>query len=421
MTENGPQLLISDNKGKIRSAAYLEPAGMKAGLFFKLTPRDLIELPPSSKLFMLPQRSPVGYDPAKKRFVTLKGPVFAVCAFIEPGFTTTYNAAYAEIGRPKMLPLFSYAVAILYKEKYYAASVRVDKDKRHDPRFIDIDKVKAGISKFRKVFPANRLIRHLEGCALKYFCPNAQNLFLQRCEAPLPVSRVCNARCAGCISHQENKKCPAAQPRIKFVPSPEEIAETALFHIANVRDPIVSFGQGCEGEPLLAAEIIEKAIRLIRKNTGEGTININTNASRPKAIVGLLDAGLDTMRVSLNSVRREYYDRYYRPRGYSFKDVLRSIRIAKKKGRWVSLNYLTMPGFTDSKNEHEALKKFIAKNHPDMIQWRNLNFDPLEYFRILKISVPRADMLGVKGIMRGLTKTFPSLRMGYFNPAVSKG
>jgi len=48
------------------------------------------------------------------------------------------------------------------------------------------------------------------------------------------------------------------------VPSPEEISEVALEHIQKVDKSIISFGQGCEGDPLLSAEVIEPAIRSIR-------------------------------------------------------------------------------------------------------------------------------------------------------------
>jgi hypothetical protein len=44
---------------------------------------------------------------------------------------------------------------------------------------------------------------------------------------------------------------------------------------------VVSFGQGCEGDPLMAARVIGPAIRLIREQTLDGTINMNTNASLP--------------------------------------------------------------------------------------------------------------------------------------------
>ncbi|MCK4423827.1 MAG: hypothetical protein KAV18_07145 [Candidatus Omnitrophica bacterium] len=48
-----------------------------------------------------------------------------------------------------------------------------------------------------------------------------------------------------------------------------------------MRQPVVSFGQGCEGEPLLVYKTLSQAIKLIRKQTKKGTINLNTNASRP--------------------------------------------------------------------------------------------------------------------------------------------
>ena len=138
---------------------------------------------------------------------------------------------------------------------------------------------------------------------------------------------------------------------------------------------------------MLQAPVIEQAIRLIRKETSRGLININSNASRPDALKKLFEAGLNNIRVSTNSVREPYYSRYYQPKGYSFGEVSESIEVAKKYGGFVSLNYLSMPGFTDSKDEFEALKEFIAAHGVDMIQWRNLNYDPLQYFRDLQITV----------------------------------
>jgi molybdenum cofactor biosynthesis enzyme MoaA len=202
------------------------------------------------------------------------------------------------------------------------------------------------------------------------------------------------------------------------VPSPEEIRDVAVFHIERVKNPVLSFGQGCEGEPLLQSDVIEKSIRLIRKHTDKGAININTNASRPEAISCLFDAGLNSVRVSMNSVRQEYYNRYYKPKDYGFEDELKSIKIAKNKGGFVSINYLTMPGFTDSKDEYAALKKFIEVYKIDMIQWRNLNFDPLAYFRIIKCSVPSSGMIGVRQLIQSLEKSFPRLKMGYYNPYI---
>jgi pyruvate-formate lyase-activating enzyme len=409
-----PKLLISDKNGKIFSHPELEAAGMEAGNFFELKPAGLIRLPPASQLFNLPHRIPIGLD-NKKKIVQVDG-YSAVAAFFPPGYTVTCNSAYRESAGHKILPLYSYAACAFQEGEIYASGLRVDRDKRHDPRFIDMRLVKMKTKAFKKIFTKNRLIPHLERCALVYGCPNAQNFFLSRCEAPLPTSPECNSNCAGCISYQPAPEICPSQPRINFIPAPSEISEIALYHIKNVKDAIVSFGQGCEGEPLLAAGIIERGIKLIRRKTCKGIINMNTNASKPAMLARLFDAGLDSIRVSVNSVRPVYYKRYYRPSGYAYSDVTRSIRIAKSKGRFVSLNYLTMPGFTNLIDEVAALKKFVRNHKIDMIQWRNLNYDPLLYFRKLRIKVSPSELIGVKEAIESIRKEFPQLKMGYFNP-----
>lgn len=412
-----PKLLISDKNGKIFSHPELAAAGMEAGNFFELKPVDFVKLPPGSQLFNLPGRIPIGFDPKKGTLSTIEG-YTTVAAFLPPGYTATYNSAYRETIGHKTLPLYSYAACSFQKGEIYVAGIRVDRDKRHDQRFMDMRIVKKNIRRLKEIFPANRLVPHLERCALVYGCPNAQNLFLGRYEAPLPTSPKCNSNCAGCISYQPAPEICPSQPRIHFIPTPPEISEIALYHINNVKSAIVSFGQGCEGEPLMAAGIIESAIRLIRRNTDKGIIHMNTNGSRPAMLARLFDAGLDSVRVSMNSVRPVYYNRYYKPAGYTFDDVKRSIKIAKSKGRFVSLNYLTMPGFTDIKDEVTALKKLVRERHVDMIQWRNLNYDPLLYFRKLKISVAPSELIGVRETIESIRKEFPKLKIGYFNPRV---
>ncbi|MFA6142785.1 MAG: radical SAM protein [Candidatus Omnitrophota bacterium] len=415
--KNIPGLLIADKNGRISICEDLAASSMKNGCFYKIEAGDLIKLPQGSRLFMLPGRAAIGYDPVSG-FLGVKNS-FAVAAFLRPGYAVTFSPSYREMPGIRPLPLFSYAACALYKGELYATGMLVDKDRRHDQRFIDIDTVATNIRKLKKIFPSNRLIPHLEQCALVYGCANAQNFFLSRYEAPLPTSPACNARCAGCISFQAASKLCASQPRIKFIPSPDELAQVALFHIFNAKNPIVSFGQGCEGEPLLAGNIIESAINLIRNVTAKGTININTNGSKPMTLARLFDCGLDSARISLNSARPAYYNRYYRPSGYKFNDVMNSIKNGKRKGKFISINYLTMPGFTDSKNELEALKELIATYKIDMIQWRNLNYDPLLYFKKLKVKAYSKGLVGIDNSIEILKKKFPRLRIGYFNPAVA--
>ncbi len=215
---------------------------------------------------MLPQRSPLGYDPFTGEYVELKkNPVvhggktcYAVAAFLAPGYTATYSASYRQRKDARALPLFSYAAVACYKGRFYAAGTRVDREKRQELSGMDMSLLHRNVRKFRKAFPKNRLVKHLEGCAICYGCPAAKNFFLQRYECPMPTSPTCNARCIGCISYQQGKGCSVTQPRIKFVPTAEEVAEVALFHMRNVKDPVVSFGQGCEGEPLIVGAMLER-------------------------------------------------------------------------------------------------------------------------------------------------------------------
>jgi molybdenum cofactor biosynthesis enzyme MoaA len=268
----------------------------------------------------------------------------------------------------------------------------------------------------RTKMPDNRLRAHLENCALTYGCPAAKNFFLKRFEAPLPTSKNCNARCIGCLSLQKDSGINNCQDRISFTPTPEEISEIALEHIDKVKKSVVSFGQGCEGDPLLAAFAIEPAVRLIRKNTLNGTINMNTNGSMPDVLERLFDAGLDSIRISMNSVRKNCYDKYFRPKGYSFSDVIQGIDVAINKKKFVSINYLNCPGFTDSKEEIAALYDFLKKHPVNFIQWRNLNFDPLRYWKIMSESTSMEKPAGMKAMLSMIKKDFPDLKHGYFNP-----
>jgi len=193
-----------------------------------------------------------------------------------------------------------------------------------------------------------------------------------------------------------------------------------LEHIKKVDKSIVSFGQGCEGDPLLSAGVIEPAIRSIRSKTKKGTININTNGSKPDILKKLFDAGLDSIRISMNSVRTKCYNAYFRPIGYTFSDVKKSIAVAGSEKKFISINYLNIPGFTDTPEEIEALLTFIKSQEIDMIQWRNLNFDPVRYLRIMDCVSKQGEPIGMKKLFELVKNSCPKLKNGYFNPPKEK-
>lgn len=397
--------------------------GMAGNHFVPLTCNNTIVMPFGSESMLLPDRQVVAYNLARGCMETLthdpqrpQQPVFPVAAFNSPGYVVSQISAYRETPAAEYLPLFGYGAVGWHSGHFRTAALLVDDEPRQDLRAMPVAGVQAGVAFMRRKLPHNRLARHLEICALQYGCPAAKNFFLGRYEAPLPTARSCNAQCWGCLSHQHHPAIPVSQNRIAFTPTSEEIAEVALMHIGRVRRAVVSFGQGCEGDPLLAAEVIAPAIRRIRQQTDQGTININTNAGRPAALKGLLAAGLDSLRVSLNSVRKPAYEVYFRPLDYEFEDVLKSIDMTLAAGRHVSINYLNMPGFTDTPKELRALLNFIRDHAIQMIQWRNLNFDPLRYWKLMQVTAGSDAPMGMAPLLKTLRREVASLRHGYFNP-----
>ncbi len=420
-----PSLVFANSRGEILDHPGLLMAGSCCGQISSVSREDLIELPEGSELFVLPGRLPVGIDPATGNPSTMSADPFssgtpqAVAAFMAPAHTAIYTSAFKSSAQSPLLPLFAYTAVGWFRDRFWVAGFRSDQDRRQDANQFDQNRINTRTRKLLAKHPSNRLIQHLGKCCLTYGCPAARNYFLGRWEAPLPSSPVCNAACVGCISLQPSGCCPATQDRIKFVPRPAEIAEIAVPHLRRAPRAVVSFGQGCEGEPLLQARTLEKAIRLIRSETGRGTVNCNTNGSLPEAVGRLIRAGLDSIRISMNSARPELHEKYYQPKGFSLEEVKQSIRLMKMAGRHVSLNYFILPGFTDDPDEFDAFCRLIDQYQPDLIQLRNLNMDPEWYCRVVGHR-PASPPLGILNWHRRLKELFPRLRFGYYNPFLGR-
>ncbi len=419
--------VVADAVGSIFDLDGYAAVGMAGPVLTALNVQDAMKLSYGTELMYLPQRLPVLWNLNTGKFEALREnpfepgtPIYPVAAFNSPGYVTTHVPAYQEREDAGFLPLFSYGAVGWHSGGFRSAVIRVDWERRQDLRLMNPDKVAAGVEKMARLLPGNRLRQHLEHCALTYGCPAAKNFFLGRFEAPLPTSRHCDARCLGCISLQPNPEICASQNRIAFTPTPKEIADVALAHFQRVRHGVVSFGQGCEGDPLLAAEVIEPAIRRIRADTSKGTINLNTNASRPDVVDRLFSAGLDSIRVSLNSARKTCYEAYFRPTNYRFDAVVESIDVALGHNGFVSLNYLNSPGFTDTPQEVQALTEMIEKHPIHLIQWRNLNYDPLRYWQAMEKAAPIGKPMGMRFLLDSIRRRFPRLKFGYFNPPRGK-
>lgn len=403
--------LTADARGNIFDVPEAEGVGRVGEKFFKLKPEDLIRLPDSADLMFLPQRRAIGFK--RGEFVALNGQ--AVSAILPQGYTRTHLPAFQKISRAQVLPLYGYTAVVLYKDALHAAALYTDENHKWEPEHYNTPALKKFIRRVKKDLPDNRIVAQVAKCSLEWHCLTAQNLFYRRWECGVPTSPTCNANCLGCISLQAAECCPSPQSRITFKPTPEEIADVGIYHLSHAPEGIISFGQGCEGEPSLQAENICAAIKKIRAKTTRGQININTNAGFTAGIKKIVDAGLDSMRVSIISANDDNYQKYYRA-GYSLAAVKDSIRYALEKNVHVSLNLLYMPGFNDRAAELDAWKNFLDELPVQMIQVRNLNFDPDEFFSVMPHD---ENFLGTKKFLRALKKFFPSLTIGNFSHYVT--
>ncbi len=332
--------LFADERGEIFDAPEWGAVGVSGGTKRACEKVDLIPLPDSSELMFLPGRVAVGVRQGAIK--SLGRNKFAVAATLPVGYTRLLLPAYEKMAGAPMLPLFGYTAVAWSRGKMWVAAMRSDQTDKWDPVRYNGGDLHKRIAVVRRDLPGNRLVDHLAHCSTEWRCCTAQNLFYHRWEAGIPTSPVCNANCLGCISLQPSECCPAPQSRSAFTPTVAEVTAAAASHLATAPEPIISFGQGCEGEPSLAADTIAAAIGEVRRQTGRGIFNINTNAGYTEGIRQIADAGIDSLRVSLISAREEMHQAYYRS-SYSLEAVRASIRYAKQKGCHVSVKMLLFP------------------------------------------------------------------------------
>lgn len=112
--------------------------------------------------------------------------------------------------------------------------------------------------------------------------------------------RHCNARCPFCAIDKWDKSQPFMSDKLY-----EKIVE----ELAEYRDWVRLVDIQRAGEPLLDKKIVDR-VRMM-KDAGMRFVTISTNASLldEKKSVGLLEAGLDEIMLSIDSVEKETYER----------------------------------------------------------------------------------------------------------------
>lgn len=463
-----PHLLVAAPDGTVYEHPGLEMA-LDNGLdFLRVTPRDVIPLKEGWDLMAMPGTRPVGYDPATGQFVTLTtftaddGTTFepwAVACHPPPGYVRNHHAAavYTDETHPDTklkalheeivakrvrdeakahkrglrvldaagddarpgLPLWAYTAVGATDKGTVAALFLADETSRWAPELFYKGDLKEKIATRIAEDPDNQVLKQIASCATDSLCCCASNVFNERWEGAVPIAPACTAACLGCISKEPEWNTPVPQKRLKFQPTPEEIARVIASHLERAPEPMMSFGQGCEGEPTMNGPVIIESIRQARARTSRGIININTNGSRPETIRACAKAGANALRISLNTFDRDVYTMYYRPADYDFDDMMRSFAVGRDEGLYVSINLLIWPGWTDQMVEVDRISTLVDDGRLQMIQLRNLCVDPGYYRKALPPRSQRGPLLGMKGFVKELHRRHPKLRFGTFNPRLA--
>jgi pyruvate-formate lyase-activating enzyme len=384
----------------------------------KLELSDTIPLPEGTTLMHLPGRRALALD-SKDRPVDVEADLLPVAAVLPVGHLRTLLPASRPLPGSRRLPLYGYAAVVEHHDELRVAALNTDGFGWWEPARYAGAGLPEAIDAARAALPENRLVDHLANCATELRCYTAQNTFLRRYEGALPASPACNADCLGCISLQTDGQAPAPQPRMRFAPTAKELAGMAAFHLSGADAGIVSFGQGCEGEPLTRDDVLADAVAEIRRDHPSATIHVNTNGSRPHILQRLVDAGCNSVRISGISFNDPVFRAYYRPVGYSIEDVIECGRVMSRAGGQVCVNLLTFPGLTDSSAELDRTLEAVLEMGAHQIQWRSLNCD---HDWLVDVLAARGllpdDGIGLATAYRQVVERLPKLAHGNFTRPV---
>ena len=390
------------------------PAGRSGHNLIAVAEEDLLPLPEEATLAHLPGRRPVAVD-SDGTAVDVDGDWLAVAAILPVGHLRTLLPATRREPGARRLPLFGYTAVVEHDGDLMCASLRTDSFEWWQPANFGRVDLPQAVEAARAALPGNRLVDHLAVCALENRCYTAQNTFHRRYEGALPASPACNADCLGCISLQTDGAVPAPQERMRFAPTADELVALADWHLRGHATAMVSFGQGCEGEALTRDDALVEATRRIREMHPGATIHINTNGSKPHILERLIDAGLNSVRISAISFNDAVFRPYYRPLGYGLDEVVACGELMHARGGQVCLNLLTFPGVTDVAEEIDATIRACRAMGVGQVQWRSLNVDHDWLLDVLPTLPPG---IGMRAAQEAFGDGLPGVEHGNFTRPV---
>ncbi len=396
----------TDRSGNLFVSADYGAAGFNGAVVAALV--EAVPLPRSSALLPLADAPALGIDHAG-RARRLGAGRWALSAVVPPGHLRTALPAHDD-GSAPLEPRGYAAIGADEQGELVVAAVRIDEDTTHDASAYGASDLAARVSAALRERPSNRLLRQLARCAREYGCHAATNAFYGRWEYALPVAAAANEHPPAVVAPRRDEESAPTEPAT-FHADATEIAECALAHLA-AGGTLLSFGRACEGEPLLAARLVEEAIRRIRAASDRGTIHLETNGSQPVALRRVLDAGLESVSIRLMSARPETYEALHGPSGYRFSDVRASLDLAGKHRFAMSLSLRVLPGLSDRPAELDALLALLAElPEGSALLLRDLAADPRPALAL----VPSNEApLGMVAALERLRAEAPHVRLATF-------
>ncbi len=171
----------------------------------------------------------------------------------------------------------------------------------------------------------------------------------------------CNMRCPFCQNWQISQAVPGQKINTAHI-LPEEI-------VGEAREQGSSIISYTYTEPIVSYEYVLECMRLAKRNGMKNVLVSNGN---------ILEAPLNEMSDFLDAANIDlkcFTEEGYRYLGGDLKSVTDSIEFLHKKGVWLEVATLVVPGFNDSDEELSDIAQFIAGVSVDM-PWHISAFYP---------------------------------------------
>ncbi len=216
----------------------------------------------------------------------------------------------------------------------------------------------------------------------------------------------CNFACSFCQNwdiSQAIKLLKKQKPNIKFDEvnfgyklMPEKVVKYCLEN--NIK--LIAFTYN---EPTIFAEYAKSVMKLAKKYDIKGILV--TNGYETNKTLDYLDGFIDAYNVDLKSFSEEFYKKICKA---SLKPVLSAIKEIYKRGKWLEITTLLIPGENDSNEEIRQIANFIASISKN-IPWHISAFHPdykmqdksITSFATLKRALEIGNKTGLKYIYLG--------------------